>query len=365
MSLAEKAYWVAFGQVSRINPIRFRKIINFFPSLEAAWYASRDELNQAGIEPEVVDDFFIKRESIDTAGLWQNVLSENIGILTINEPSYPSILKEIYDPPAFLYYKGRMDDPDEFRLAVVGTRKTSTYGRQAASEIVSNLASQKLTIVSGMALGIDSIAHEATIEASGRTIAVLGSGIDRGSIYPSTNRRLAERIIESGGAVISEFPLGSLGLKHHFPQRNRIISGLALGTMVVEAGEESGSLITAKAALDQNREVFAVPGTIYNPTSIGPNKLIKMGAKLVTDANDVLEALDLSHVKAYVENKAIIPDSPEEEKLLTLLSKEPLHIDVIIKNCGMDASAVSSLLTLMEMKGKVRNLGGANYVIGK
>jgi len=365
MSLTEKAYWVGFGQISRINPLRFRKIINFFPSLEAAWYASRDELTQAGIEPEVVDDFFIKRESIDLGSLWQNVLSEGIGILTINEPGYPTILKEIYDPPAFLYYKGRMDDPDEFRIAVVGTRKASTYGRQSASEIVRNLANQKLTIVSGMALGIDSIAHEAAIEAGGRTIAVLGSGINQESIYPSTNRRLAERIIDSGGAVISEFPLGSLGLKHHFPQRNRIISGLSLGTMVIEAGEASGSLITARAALDQNREVFAVPGTIYSPTSIGPNKLIKMGAKLVTDAADVLETLDLSHVKSYVENKAIIPDSPEEEKLLNILDKEPKHIDAIIKQTDLDPANVSSILTLMEMKGKVRNLGGANYVISR
>jgi len=364
MSITEKAYWVAFGQVSRITPIRYKRIINYFPSIEAAWYAGRDELIQAGIEPEVVDDFFIKRESIDPGILWQNILAEGIGILTITEPGYPDLLKEIYDPPPFFYYRGRLDNPDEFRLAVVGTRKATPYGRQVTQEIVHNLAAQKLTIVSGMALGIDSLAHEAAIEAGGRTIAVLGSGIDRASIYPSTNRRLAERIIESGGAVISEFPLGAIGLKHHFPQRNRIISGLSLGTLVIEAGEVSGSLITAKHALDQNREVFAVPGTIHSPTAIGPNNLIKMGARPATSAEDILESLDLTEVKNFMENKAIIPESDEEERILDILTKEPMHIDKIIKKSNLEPQAVTSTLSLMEMKGKVRNLGAMNYVIG-
>lgn len=363
MGLPEKAYWVALGHVPRLTPIRFRKIINYFPSIEAAWYAGRDELIQAGIESEVVDDFFIKRETLDPAALWQRVISDNIGIITINEAAYPDLLKEIYDPPPFFYYKGQMEKPDEFCLAVVGTRKASTYGRQTAQDIVGRLAGQKLTIVSGMALGIDSIAHEAAIESGGRTIAVLGSGIDNESIYPSTNRRLAQRIIESGGAVISEFPLGSLGLKHHFPQRNRIISGLSLGTLVIEAGEESGSLITARAALDQNREVFAVPGSIYAPNSVGPNKLIKMGAHLISNANDVLEALDLQQVKQFVESKSTLPDNPQEEEILSILSKEPTHIDAIIKKSSLNQNEIVGLLTLMEMKGKVKNIGAMNYVI--
>jgi len=364
MSLTEKAYWVAFGQISRITPLRFKKIINYFPSLETAWYAGRDDLAAAGIEAEVIDDFFIKRETVDPASLWQAVLSEGIGIITLTEPSYPNLLKEIYDPPPFLYYRGRFDDPDEFRLAVVGTRKTTPYGRQVTPEIVRDLAAQKLTIVSGMALGIDSHAHEAAIEAGGRTIAVLGSGIDRSSIYPSTNRRLAERIIESGGAVISEFPLGAIGLKHHFPQRNRIISGLSLGTLVIEAGEVSGSLITAKHALEQNREVFAVPGSIHSPTAVGPNNLIKMGARAVTGANDVLESLDLTEVRHFAENKTIIPESDEEGKILRLLSKEPIHIDKIIKESKLDPQVVIGTLALMEMKGKTKNLGAMNYIIG-
>jgi len=363
MALPEKAYWVGFGQISRFTPARFQKIIDYFPSLEAAWYASRDELSQAGIEPEVVDDFFIKRETLDPASLWQAVLKENIRITTINESQYPAILKEIFDPPPYIYYRGIMDNPAEFRLAVVGTRKTSSYGRQATQELVRELAGQKLTIVSGMAIGIDALAHEAAIEAGGRTIAVLGSGLDRASIYPSTNRRLAERIIESGGAVISEFPLGSLGLKHHFPKRNRIISGLSLGTLVIEAGEDSGSLITAKSALDQNREVFAVPGSIYSPNAIGANKLIKMGAKAVTRADDILEELNLCQVKQFIENQLVLPESGEEEKIIRILSKQPMHIDAIIKQSELDAPTVTSVLSIMEMKGKVRNLGGMNYVI--
>ncbi|MDD4994954.1 MAG: DNA-processing protein DprA [Patescibacteria group bacterium] len=365
MSLPEKAYWVAFGQISRLTPVRFKKIISYFPSLETAWFASRDEFHRAGLDQEAVDDFFIKRSTLNPAELWQRVVDEDIAVATINDPNYPAILKEIYDPPPFLYYRGNLENPDEFRLAVVGTRKTSPYGRQVAEELVRDLAVQKLCIVSGLALGIDSLAHEAALSTGGRTIAVLGSGLDRASIYPHTNRRLAERIVDSGGAVVSELPLGSLALKHHFPARNRIISGLALGTLVVEAGEESGSLITARAALDQGREVFAVPGPIHSPTAAGPNALIKMGAHPVTEWRDILEALNLNQVKNYIENQKILPASSEEEKILALLTREPTHIDAIIKQCGIPAAAVAGALSLMEMKGKVRNLGGMNYVLGR
>ncbi|MBU0648928.1 DNA-processing protein DprA [Patescibacteria group bacterium] len=365
MSIQEKAYWVALGQIQRFGPIRFKKLINFFPTIQDAWFSNRQDLLEAGIESDLIDDFFIKRQNIAPQELWEKLGQENIQVVTIQDVEYPAILKEIYDPPAFLYYKGALSVPDEFCLAVVGTRKMSQYGRQVCQEIVRDLASQGLTIVSGLALGIDSMAHTAALEAGARTIAVLGSGLDQASIYPHTNRRLAQKIIEQGGAVVSEFPLGMLPLKHNFPIRNRIISGLSLGTLVIEADEGSGSLITAKSALDQNREVFAVPGPIYSQTSIGTNQLIKMGGKLTSSANDVLESLNLNQIKDFIKTQEIVPDSPEEENILKHLSKEPAHIDAIIRKSGLAASQVSCVLATMEMKGKIRDVGGMNYVLAR
>lgn len=353
------------NQIQKFGPIRFKKLINFFPSIQDAWFASRQDLIEAGIESELIDDFFIKRETIIPEELWKTLEKEDVQVVTIDEPNYPTILKEIYDPPALLYYRGFLDNADEFRMAVVGTRKITPYGRQACQEIVHQLASQGLVIVSGLALGIDSQAHETCIETGAKTIAVLGSGIDWANIYPHTNRRLAQKIIDSGGTIVSEFPMGMLPLRHNFPIRNRIISGLSLGTLVIEADDDSGSLITAKSALDQNREVFAVPGSIYSPTSQGANRLIKMGGKLVTHANDILEALNLNQVKEFIKSQEILPDSPEEEVILKILSKEPLHIDAIIRQSGLGAADVSGVLINMEMKGKIRNLGGMNYVLAR
>lgn len=345
--------------------MRYKKLINYFPSLEEAWFASRSQLLEAGIESELIDNFFIKRESIVPEEIWADLKRQGIEVVTITEKQYPAILKEIYDPPPLLYYRGSLGNQDDYRFAVVGTRKITAYGKQVCQEIVRSLAEQGLVIISGLALGIDSQGHETAIEAGARTIAVLGSGVDWANVYPHTNRRLAQKIIETGGAIVSELAPGTLPLKHHFPIRNRIISGLSLGTLVIEADENSGSLITAKSALDQNREVFAIPGPIYSPTSKGTNELIKLGAKLVTGANDILEALNLNQIKNFVKNQEILPESPEEEKILKTLSKEPIHIDDIIRQTSLDSPTVTSALMNMEMKGKVKNLGGMNYVLAR
>ena len=230
---------------------------------------------------------------------------------------------------------------------------------------MSELTRAGLVIVSGLALGIDALAHESCLKFSGRTIAVLGSGLDETSIYPSHNRYLVNKIIDAGGLVLSEFPLGMEPLKHNFPLRNRVVSGLSRGVLVIEAPEDSGALITARNALEQNREVFAIPGSVYNSNSLGPNNLIKMGAKLVTNAEDVLEALDLSLVKEFVETKKIVPDSKEEAQVLQHLSHDSIHIDDLVRLTQLDTSVINSTLTLMEMKGRVRNLGGMQYVIAK
>jgi len=281
-----------------------------------------------------------------------------------DDADYPKLLKEIYDPPFCLFVKGKLKN-DGYNLAVVGTRKFSNYGKQITEEIVEPLASQGITIVSGLAYGIDGIAHKATLEVGGTTIAVLGSGINRAHIFPKEHARLAEEIVEKGGAVISEYPPGTIPTRYTFPRRNRIVAGMSLGTLVIEAPEESGALITAQCALDNGRDVFAVPQNINSENSVGPNNLIKNGAKLITNYQEILEALNLQEIKNFIDNKQIIPDSPIEEKILNCLSKEPQHVDLIIKETKLDSPTVNSNLTLMEMKGKVKNLGGMMYILGR
>ena len=216
--------------------------------------------------------------------------------------------------------------------------------------------------MSGLALGIDALSHSSTLDVLGKTIAVLGSGVDNQSIYPVSNNLLAQKIIEKGGAVISEFPIGTPPLAHHFPLRNRIISGLSLGTLVVEAGKKSGSLITAYSALDSGREVFAVPGDIYADNSTGTHALLKRGANLATCAEDIIEVLNLEKAPQFVENKKIIPESPAEEKIFKTLTQEPMHINDLIRKSDIDTQTASATLTIMEMKGMVKNLGNMMYV---
>lgn len=358
-------YWVAISKFSKIGAIRLVKLFNFFHSMKEAWQASFSELRQAGLDENIVHDFLAQKTTINPDTEWEKLVKENITVLTINDSRYPKLLKEIWNPPAILYVKGTLPADDEFNLAVVGTRKISTYGRQLASLLTGELVQSGFNIVSGLALGVDALAHQTTVHLGGKTIAVLGSGIDNGSVYPAGNRFLASEIVKTGGAIISEFPLGTVAMPGNFPLRNRIVSGLSLGTLVIEAAEESGALITAQCALEQNREVFAVPGSIFNPTSAGPNKLIKMGAKAVTAVNDILETLNLAQAADFTKNKKLLPASPEEEKILINLSQEPTHVDKLIATSGLDAAKVGAILTLMEMKGMVRNLGGMNYVIGK
>lgn len=358
-------YWVAFSRHPKIGATRLTRLYNFFHSMKEAWQASFSDLKQSGLDENIVNDFLAKKLTIDPDAEWEKLKKENIEIITIADDDYPKLLKEIWNPPAVLYVKGKLPKDGTFNLAVVGTRKVSQYGQQIASLLTRDLVKNGFTIVSGLALGVDALAHRAALEAGGKTIAVLGSGIDEESVYPVQNRYLASEIIETGGAVISEYPTGAIAIPTNFPHRNRIVSGLSLGTLVVEAAEESGALITARCALDQNREVFAVPGSIFSPTSVGPNKLIKMGARAVTSVEDILETLNLANAADFIQNKKIIPASPEEEKILAHLSAEPTHVDKLIFASGLDAAKVGAILTLMEMKGMVKNLGGMNYVANK
>ena len=359
-------YFHAFNLFNeRIGPMRFKKLLGYFGALEKAWLKGKEmDFIEAGLETDLAKEIAARRPQINLDKELEKLAKEKIGILTILDEQYPKLLKEIYDPPYIMYIKGEVKPEDEFSLAIVGTRKLSSYGQQVAMHLARDLSSAGLTIVSGLAQGIDTLAHLAALKQNQRTIAVVGSGIDQQSIFPPANRHLADKIT-ANGAILSEYPLGSFALKHHFPARNRIISGLSLGTLVIEAPERSGALITATHAVQQNREVFAIPGSIYSPYSAGPNNLIKMGAKLVSSAQDVLEELNLKNLTQNISLRRIIAETPEEELILKIVTGEPIHIDKIVRETKLNTAAVSATLSLMEMKGKVKNLGGMQYVLAR
>lgn len=356
-------FWLGITAISTIGPVRFKKIINYFADPADFFRASLGDLLAAGISQQASEQILIERNQLNLDALLEQVEWEEIKIVTFLDEEYPAILKEIYDFPPLLYVRGNLRADEGSIVAVVGARQPTNYGQDITTQLATALANAGVTIVSGLARGIDSIAHSAASKAGGRTIAVLGSGLDWRSIYPSENRRLAEEIIAAGGAVISEFPCGSPPHRQHFPQRNRIIAGLSLGTLVVEAAEGSGALITAKCALDYNREVWAVPGSIYSPLSFGPNNLLKQGAKVVTSANDILESLNLNLIKEIKLEVKVTAEGPEEEALLPLLSQEPVHIDQLILTSGLSREAVNSALVIMEIKGKIKDIGGKRYII--
>ena len=283
-----------------------------------------------------------------------------IKVITWNDPEYPHRLKEIDSSPPVLYVRGSLLPDDECCIAIVGTRRASAYGRQSAEELAGDLARNGITIVSGLARGIDTVAHEASLQAGGRTIAVSACGLDM--VYPSSNAALARRVIEQG-ALISEFPLGATPRAEHFPLRNRIISGMSLGVLVVEAGERSGALITAHQAAEQNREVFAIPGNIFSSSSKGTNNLIQEGAKLVRNCSDIFEELNLSVVAEQLEMKEVIPASDVESQLLSYLSSEGTYIDEICHRSGLPISAVSGIITMLELKGLAKQVGNATYAL--
>ncbi|MFH1207085.1 MAG: DNA-processing protein DprA [Patescibacteria group bacterium] len=353
-------YWIAWSHVESIGPQKFKLLNAYFPSMEAAWHSGRYDLKQSGLSDKDIITFSARRDELDPAQLFEKIQKLNISIITVIDAAYPRRLKEIHSPPSVLYVKGTLPAHLDLALAVVGTRKTSPYGRTITPTLVGALARTGVIIVSGLALGIDALSHQAAVDAGGQTIAVLGCGLDE--IYPVSNRHLADEITAHGGAIVSEYPPGTRPLRQHFPARNRIISGLSRGVLVIEGSEDSGSLITARCAIDQNREVLAVPGNIMSKTSAGPNNLIKMGAKAVTSTEDILAALDLELAEQFRENSAIIPASPDEEKLLGCIGHEPVHIDEIIQKSKLNTSIINSTLTMMEMKGIVRHLGGMYYV---
>lgn len=359
---SSKLIWGALAQFEKFGPKKLQKLKNRFKEPASLLSATRSALISAGLEAQIIDSFLVWKHQLDLDKFEKIITSSGINILLPESPEYPALLREISDPPQVLFCRGNLSALRS-PLAVVGTRKITNYGKRVTEEIVTPLAKTGVSIVSGLALGIDAAAHWAAIKASGHTVAVLGSGIDDYSIYPATNKRLALEILASGGAIISEFAPGALSLKHHFPIRNRIIAGMTLGTLIIEADLDSGSLITARAALGENREVFAVPGDIFKDTSRGSNNLLKMGARVTSSAEDVAAVLE---VEIDNPREALpIPDTPEEAAVILVLKTEPLHIDAIAKESRLDISTVSAMLTILEMKGAVKHLGGMNYVLSR
>lgn len=360
MQQSELKYLLGLSRFISFGAIRIARIRNHFSDLEKAFQASVSELEQAGIENKIANQFVTARSSINPDQELELLDQHQTKAIPFGDEQYPKLLSTIYDPPAVLFIRGTLPNPDGNYFSVVGTRKLTRYGEQAAFDLVYPLAQAGLIITSGLALGIDAAAHKATLEGRGTTVAVLASGLDQERIGPKTNIPLAKEILGYGGALISEFPIGIEAYKSHFPFRNRIISGLSFGTLVIEAAERSGTLITARSALEQGREVFAVPGPITSPLSVGPNNLIKMGAHPVTEANDILGVLGLSQHQS--ETPAPGPENETETIILASLSKQPVHVDQIIRTTELKTNIITSTLTLMEMKGMVKHMGGMNYI---
>ena len=361
LQTSDLPYWIAFTRVPSVGRVRVGLLEERFGSLEAAWGASAGELRAAGLDQSVVNSIAAVRPRVDPQDEYERVQKAGVSVLTWHDPDYPRLLRQIDDLPPVLYVKGELLPGDERSVTVVGTRGPTAYGKEAARHLAGDLASAGVTVVSGLARGIDGIAHRAALEAGGRTVGVLGSGID--VPYPPEHAGLMEQMT-GAGAVISEYPLGSKPEARHFPRRNRVLSGLSLGTLVIEAGEGSGVLSTIRFALEQNREVFCVPGSIYSPTSKITNRLLQEGAKLVMDVEDILEELNLSSVASQ---QAPLPGlfeaaSADESALFEAIDFEPQHIDELSRRTQIPVNRVIGTLAVMELNGQILQVGRMNYI---
>ena len=357
---ADLAYRLALHRIHRLGSVRFGILERAFPDLRDAWRASEGDLVAGGLDARTAQAIVRARTEADPESEIDRLESSGTHAFARVDPAYPSRLREIDDAPPVLYVRGTLSPDDDYGVAVVGTRRATAYGRQATAELSRGLAAAGVTVVSGLARGVDTIAHRTALDTGGRTIAVLANGLD--TIYPPENRRLAEEITEHG-AIVSDYPLGTKPRADFFPRRNRILSGLSLGTLVIEGDVKSGAMITAKFATEQNRDVFAVPGSIFSPQSRGPLSLIRDGAMQSSSAQEILEALNLARLGAQLDfGRAAPPASDEERTLMGVLTREPQHIDEVARQTGLAAAMVSGTLALLELKGLVRDVGGLNFV---
>lgn len=354
-----KRYWIGFNLVKGIGPVRLKKLLSVFGDAKTAWLAPADQLEEAGLSHKLVNRLLKIRERESLDQLWQKMQEQEINILTWEDEAYPARLREIHRSPPVLYLRGEIKREDEWAVAIVGTRHFTSYGRQVTERVAGTLARNGVTIISGLARGIDGIAHRAALEAGGRTLAVLGNGVD--VVYPPEHRGLAQEMMAQG-ALISDYSPGTPPDGSNFPPRNRIISGLAKAVLVIEAGQRSGAIITANYAVEQGREVFAAPGNIFAPKSKGCNQLIKKGAHPLLDAQDVLELLDMTQIAEQKMARKVLPSNPTEATLFKALGLEPVHVDDISAQIDMPVEEVTSTLALMELKGMVRKVSGMQYM---
>jgi DNA processing protein len=355
-----KAYWVGFNLVKGIGAARTRTLLDHFGTLEMAWKADKQQLIEAGLGERIIDNLLQVRRQVDLERIWADIEVKGIKVITVQEDGYPRRLKEIDLPPPVLFIRGEIRLDDDWAVGIVGTRRMTAYGRQVAEELAEFLAHHGVTVVSGLARGVDAISHQAAIKAEGRTYAILGCGVD--VVYPPEHRTLAEEITQHG-ALISEFPVGTAPDSNNFPPRNRIISGLSQAIVVIEAGETSGALITAAFAADQGKDVFAVPGYIHALQSKGTNRLIRDGARPLLKVEDVLEVLNLEQIQEYRQARLEFPLDESEKKVVDVLGEDSMHVDEIQVKSGMSIDKVSSTLVMMELKGMVRQTGGMSYML--
>lgn len=360
--MTEREAWIAFSAFNQIGPQRFKLLIQYFGSAEKAWKTPIEKYREIGFSQKLSAAFENYRKTFDLEQYLKQLSILKVDVCLLGDKDYPTRLASIEDAPFLLYVKGdatlfNLDELADVSVAVIGTRKMTSYGRDVTERLVSGLVQAGITIISGLALGIDGMAHKIALELGGRTIAVLGNGLD--TVYPPAHNNMAKAIVNTGcGMLVSEFPLGYPAMPFNFPIRNRIVSGLALGVLVIEGTEKSGTLLTCSCAASQGRDVFAVPGSITSQTSKAPNLLIKNGAKLVESIEDILDELD---IKSKLKNKAskkVLPENKNEAKILEILSLEALDFDNLVKIVGLPTQDLLSVLTLMELKGMVKNTGG-------
>ncbi len=360
--------WFGLSLVTSLSPKRLQALIAAFADPVALWSADSAALRSAGADPRVIEALVKARTQLDLSAQLAQVSQVGAQVITLVDADYPPLLRQIADPPPALYVRGSLNAEDVRALAIIGTRRATTYGRDVTNALVRGLVAAGVTIISGLAFGVDAYAHRAALDHDGRTLAIMGCGIDR--IYPQEHADIARRIARQG-ALVTEFPVGSKAQQHHFPQRNRVMSGMALGVLVIEASEKSGTFITVNAALEQGREVFAVPGGIFSPASSGTNRLIQEGAKLITRVDDILEEIDAVHQQA--QGRALMqevrqavaavsaPIDALEAALLDLLKAEARTIDELVLHSQLSAAQVTSTLTMLELQGYIEADGRGGY----
>ncbi|MCU0496292.1 MAG: DNA-processing protein DprA [Anaerolineae bacterium] len=354
----ERVYWLGFSLIGSIKTKRMQQLLAWFGTLEAAWHATEAQLRQYPIKDDQRQYLMTMRAKIDLKAELEKLQKFNVRFIALYDAEYPHLLRQIDDPPPILYVIGQLAVDKGF--AMVGTRSATKYGRDVAHQFAKALAQQGVTIISGLAEGIDTASHQGALDGGGQTIAILGHGLDQ--VYPTQNRDLARKISQQG-ALISELPIGVPPIPQNFPRRNRLISGLALGLLVVEAPAGSGALLTADAALRQGRDVFAIPSSIFSDKGVGANRLIQDGAKLVMQVEDILNELNLSYenIITHQTTVQVMPESETERQILEVLSVNPIHIDEIVRITQLPITVVSSTLTLLELKGLAQMITHMQY----